>query len=245
MMIKRLAASLCMLPLLLAAAWAGPPYETDDPQPTDTGHWEIYAFAGAEGLGTTFDGTGGFDLNYGPVEDLQLTATLPLKHVHVHDQGSQTGIGDIEAGIKYRFFHDEARGLAIAVFPRVILPTSGHRFGSGKVGALLPVWVQKDFGHWSLFGGGGYALNPGAGNRDYWQGGVALTRQVSERFSLGGEVTRQGADAIGGSAATGLGVGAIYKLKPPFSLLFSGGPIFEDAGGPARYRLYSALSIAF
>ena len=32
--------------LLLAppAAWAGPPYVTDDPQPTDVGHWEIYNF---------------------------------------------------------------------------------------------------------------------------------------------------------------------------------------------------------
>ena len=29
------------------AAFAGPPYLTDDPIPTDTGHWEIYAFGRA------------------------------------------------------------------------------------------------------------------------------------------------------------------------------------------------------
>lgn len=25
-----------------ATAWAGPPFLTDDPEPTETGHWEIY-----------------------------------------------------------------------------------------------------------------------------------------------------------------------------------------------------------
>ena len=32
-----------------APAVAGPPYLTDDPVPTDTSHWEIYAFTGGEG----------------------------------------------------------------------------------------------------------------------------------------------------------------------------------------------------
>ena len=32
-------------------AMAGPPYITDDPVPTDTGHWEIYAFTAGEGHG--------------------------------------------------------------------------------------------------------------------------------------------------------------------------------------------------
>ena len=28
-------------------AWAGPPFVTDDPEPTDLGHWEIYDFVSA------------------------------------------------------------------------------------------------------------------------------------------------------------------------------------------------------
>ena len=47
------------------SALAAPPYVTDDPQPTEYGHYEIYAFTAGT---TTMDGTGGqagFDLNYG------------------------------------------------------------------------------------------------------------------------------------------------------------------------------------
>ena len=36
---------------------------------------------------------------------------------------------------------------------------------------LLPLWAQKDFGGTSLFGGGGYEINPGSGNKDFWQAG--------------------------------------------------------------------------
>jgi hypothetical protein len=35
-----------------AIAIAGPPYLTDDPQPTESGHWEIYSFVqGTVGYG--------------------------------------------------------------------------------------------------------------------------------------------------------------------------------------------------
>jgi hypothetical protein len=43
---------------------------------------------------------------------------------------------------------------------------------AGKFTALFPVWVQKDLGPWSIFGGGGYAINAGVGNNDYWTGGL-------------------------------------------------------------------------
>ncbi len=232
--------------LSLAAAspaMAGPPYETDDPVPTEPGHWEIYGFAGAEGLGRIYNGTTGFDLNYGAVEDVQLTATLPLNFEH--DMGTQNGIGDVEVGVKYRFFKDEKQGVAVAIFPRVILPTGSNGFGSGKTGVLLPIWAQKDWGKWSLVGGGGYRINPGAGSRNYWLASVLLTRQLSNAFSLGLEAKRQGPDGVGSRATTLLGVGGIAKLGGPFSLLMAGGPAFEDGGGPARYHAYAALALNF
>ena len=122
-------------------AFAGPPYFTDDPDPTDLGHWEIYAFGAATRSGGHFDG-GGLDLNYGGIADVQLTATLPVDVVH--DASPRTGLGDIELGVKYRFFHDERAGFAIAAFPRVILPTATARHGHGRAALLLPVWAQKD-----------------------------------------------------------------------------------------------------
>ena len=115
--------------------------------------------------------------------------------------------------------------------------------GSGRVTALLPVWAQKDMGAWSVFGGGGYAINPGAGNRDYWTGGIAITRAVGERLLIGLEADRQGRDADDGSASTKLGLGFIWQLQKPFRVLASGGPSFADDGGPMSFHSFVALGI--
>ena len=226
--------------LWTTAALAGPPYQTDDPEPTDTGHWEIYAFSAATFMHGAFEGETGLDLNYGPLPDVQLTATLPIDFSH--DGGTHLGAGDVELGVKYRFLQDERAGLAVAIFPRIILPTASRRFGTGRVRLLLPVWAQKDFGPWSLFGGGGYTINPGAGNRDFWQGGLALTRTIAPGLSLGAEVVHQGPDEAGARSTTALGAGGIIHVAGPLSLLFSGGPVFEHRGGTGL-NLYVALGL--
>jgi len=124
------------------------------------------------------------------------------------------------------------------------LPTASNGMGAGRVTALLPVWLQKDSGPWSVFGGGGYAINPGAGNRDYWTGGVAVTRQLGESLLLGVEADRQGRDTVDGRAATSLGLGAIIDLPGPLRLLASGGPSFED-GGAEGFHAFAALGLDF
>jgi hypothetical protein len=58
-------------------AWAGPPFLTDDPEPTETGNWEIYApLIEAEGRGKDFAGAVAVEVNYGAATDLQLTVGL-------------------------------------------------------------------------------------------------------------------------------------------------------------------------
>lgn len=226
-------------------AFAGPPFLTDDPEPTETGHWEIYApLIEAEGRGTDFEGAVGVELNYGAAPDLQLTIGLPVDYAH-GASGWQWGPGDVKASAKYRVYNDERRGIQIAVFPGFTLPTGTNGMGAGKVTALLPVWLQKDMGRWSVFGGGGYAINPGPDNCDYWTGGIAVTRPIGKRLLLGVEADRQGASVIGGAPSTSLGLGAIYQLKRPFRLLVSGGPTFEDHGGAASVHAFIALGLDF
>ena len=236
---RRLAVLVASL-FLGTPAMAGPPYATDDPEPTDLGHWEIYAFSGIEGRGGNVDGSAGLDLNYGPVKDVQLTATLPIDYSHSGTGGWRSGTGDVEIGVKYRFVNIPDEGISVAIFPRVFLPTSK---ASTRTRILLPVWAQKDMGKTSLFGGGGYEINPGPGNRNFWLASAAATHAFSDAVTIGGEATHQSADTVGGASSNSLGLGAIAKLRDPFSLLVAGGPAWS--GGQARYHFYAALGLNF
>lgn len=234
---------LAVAALVATPALAGPPYDTDDPEPTEFGHWEIYNFVEVDGRGSDVDGAAGLDLNYGGAKDLQLTATLPVAFAHSSEAGWRAGTGDVELAAKYRFLNDEKSGWQAAVFPRVILPTSAHDLGGTRVRLLLPLWVQKDIGKTSIFGGGGYEINPRPDNRNFWQGGIAVTHDFSERLSLGTEIVWQSADTRGGRSSTGVNVGLLRKLGGPFALLLAAGPSFS--GGKASYHSYAALSLNF
>lgn len=226
-------------------AWAGPPFMTDDPEPTEAGHWEVYGpLIELEGKGKDYEGAVAAELNYGAAPDLQLTLEVPLSYSH-NASGMQWGGGDVAISAKYRFYHNEKAEFSVAAFPGVTLPTASNGMGAGKVTALLPVWVQKDLGSWSIFGGGGYAINPGVGNKSYWTGGLAVSHRVTPKLLLGIEANRQGADTIGGSGSTSLGVATIYQLKAPFRLLASGGPTFEDGSGTAGFHVFLAMGMDF
>ena len=216
---------------LAGPALAGPPYVTDDPEPTRTGGWENYAFvSGANTPGETA-GEAGVELNYGGAPDLQLSLDLPLAFDGARP--FRAAGGDVQASLKYRFLHQSDGGWTpdVAVFPAVTLPTGAGAFHTGHVSAFLPVWGQKDFGKWSIFGGGGYDVNPGAGQRDYGLVGVALTRSFGKRLNLGVELYHETPQTIGGAAITNLGVGAIFQLTKHWALMASGGPGLQ---APAR-----------
>lgn len=151
--------------------------------------------------------------------------------------------GDAELGVKYRLLDDEKHSFSAAVFPRVILPSSTFAT-SEKARVLLPIWIGKDFsGGTSIFGGGGYEINPGCGNRNFWQAAVAVTHDVSNQVSLGAEVAKQGPDAVDGTAQTRAGVGGVVKIGGPNALLFSAGPTWADHH--AGYHFYAALGRNF
>ena len=91
----------------------------------------------------------------------------------------------------------------------------------------------------------GYAINSGPRNRNYWTGGLAVTRKINPRQLLGVEANRQSPDTVGTRASTSLGLGAIYQLLKPFRPLASGGPTLEDGGSPAGFYAFLALGLGF
>jgi hypothetical protein len=239
------------LAVLIGAFWAlngpvraGPPYVTDDPQPTDDAHYEIYLFDGGT---RTRDGTGGaagIDFNYGGASDLQLTAVLPLVFDRSAGAGTATGLGNIELAAKYRFLHTQDIGWDIAIFPRVFLPAGSPAVGERHTSLLLPVWVGKGWGQWSTFGGGGCEIHRGGDSKDFCLMGWALTRKIA-RLQIGTELYHRTADTRGGRASTGVGAGFTYDLSDRYHVMGAMGPGIQNAGSTNRYSWYTALLFTF
>ena len=235
------------LALVLGAdsAWAGPPFLTDDPETVEPQHWEFYL---ASQYTSTKDGKSGtaphFEVNYGLVEDVQLHLIVPLAWNKPNDQSTKYGPGDLEMGVKYRFIHEGQYMPQVAIFPLVDLPTGDkdQGLGEGQTKAFLPLWFQKSWGPWTSYAGGGFWINPGAGNQNYLFTGWEVQRKLSDFLTLGAEIYYATADTVEGTDRYGSNLGAIVNLSEEHHLLFSGG---RDLHGDNDLALYVAYQYTF
>ena len=239
----------CLLATLVlslpALALAGPPYVTDDPEPTDYQHFEIYAFAAGTNTRDGTGGAGGIDFNYGGAPDLQFTMVLPLEFDSPVGEPTVAGPGNVELAAKYRFLHQDDFGWDVAIFPRVFLPSASPLVGDRHISLLLPIWAGKDFSDWSTFGGGGCAFNNSGSSKDYCLIGWVLTRTITPALHIGAEVYHQTADTRGGRATTGIDAGATYDLSENYHLMASFGPGIQNATEANRTSWYTALLFTF
>lgn len=225
-LLRLLALGLALLPPLRA----GPPFLTDDPAPVDFGHREAYLFASGDrtGDGNAVNGPA-MEFNYGVLPDTQLHLVMPIAHFTPSGGSTTTGPGDMELGVKYRFAHETATMPQAGIFPMVELPTGSadRGLGNGRAWFRVPVWLQKRWGPWTTYGGGGEAFNSAPGWRDHAFGGWLMQRDLGPHLTLGGEVFSQGADTVGGRGFTAVNVGGYFNFSERFSLLFSAGRSFR------------------
>jgi hypothetical protein len=226
-------------------AIAGPPYQSDDPQPTDYRHYEIYTFNKGVRSKGDLSGTSGIDFNYGAAPNLQLTATLPVGLDFPLNGITAFGLSNVELAAKYRLLHQDTFGFDVAVFPRVFLPSGSRSVGDRQASFLLPIWVQKDWGEWSAFGGGGCQFSAAGRSHDFCIYGGTLTRQVLPKLQLGVEVFHQTADRAGNIATTSLGIGAKYDLDKNIHLLGYAAKGIQNARTTNQYSWYTAILFAF
>lgn len=228
------------------AVYAGPPFITDDPEPVDYGHWEVYGFSNATHVEGDTSGTlGGVEVNYGAAQELQLHAIVPLAFDDTAGRGTQIGAGDIELGAKYRFIKpgEDDWWPQVGVFPLLEISSgdADRGLGTGHMREFLPVWLQKDFGDWTTYGGGGYWINPGAGNRNYWFVGWLLQRKITDDLALGGEIFHQTADTLTGRDTTGFNLGGIYDFNDHYHLLFSAGRGLQNVTTTNEFTYYFGI----
>ena len=226
-------------------ALAGPPYVSDDPEPTGLGQYEIYFFTGGATARDGWSGSAGLDFNYGAAPDLQLTAVLPISWNAPNAGPADTGLGNFELAAKYKFLHQPDVGVDVAVFPRVFLPAGTQGVGDRHAALLLPIWIQHAWDRWATFGGGGCVINRGGDSQDFCTLAWAVTTQITRRLQIGAEIYHQTADAKGERASTGVGVGTTYDFNDKFHFMASAGPGLQNAAETNQATWYAALLLTF
>ncbi len=220
---------------------------TDDPDPVPLHHWELYTFYTGVATQTSNNLAGpAIELNNGAAPNLQLHLIIPDSVVTLNGRSHQ-GLGDVEAGVKYRLLKETPSSPEVGIFPLLELPTgdASRGLGNGRAWLKVPVWIQKSWHNWTVDCGAGYAINPAPGQLNFFYGGLLIQRAFSPRLTLGAELFMQGAqtdagttgaNAVPGSRASYLwNIGGYYNFTPDFSLLFSAGHSLAGEGNSVFY----------
>ena len=144
---------------LRSTAWAGPPFQTDDPEPVDFRHYEFCQFGQLSSTPIETDPTGpALEFNWGCSAERSAACDLRMGRGDPLEQrclcasrhwSERVRPGRIPSWAQ-RFASSSRRSIRpeIGSFTMLELPTGSHAkgLGVGRVWYRLPVWVQKDYG---------------------------------------------------------------------------------------------------
>jgi len=217
-------------------ALAGPPFDTDDPVPTDYRNYEIYSgVATHQDVGVGTSELPFLEVNYGLMPNVQFSIHFGDAQQTAPQTASAYGFEDFEMGLKTRFIQETAHSPQVSFYPQVTFATGALGVGQGHGTLFLPVWAQKTVGKVTIFGGGGFDFDRNdTGNGD-WQAGLAATYPLSPDDTIGMEVTR--ATPHDDYQQSDIGIGYIHTLGATHGLLFS---IGRSYGSQPHYRGYAA-----
>jgi Putative MetA-pathway of phenol degradation len=231
---------------LCCCGGGGRRFTTDDPEPVEYRHWELYLASQHQRDSTkTWSGTAPhFEVNYGVVPDVQLHIIAPFSYSAPNNGVAHYGYGDTELGVKFRFLQERTWTPMIGTFPFLEVPTGsqGAGLGNGSAQVFLPVWVQKGFGSWQTYGGAGLWIDLGDRYRHWWYFGWQVQRRLGKALTLGAEIFHQTPDHPGGESDSRFNVGAIIDVSETHHLLLSAGRGFN---GPNRFQGYGAWLLTF
>jgi hypothetical protein len=205
--------------------YAGPPFNTDDPQPVPFKHWEYYISSINTFQPEVWSGTlPHFEVNYGLFHNMQVHLLLPVNYTYVQHHEAKFGYADTEVGVKYCFIQETGSRPQVGTFPIFEIPTvKNNEFSNGKVKVFIPVWAQKSWNKLTTYGGIGYWINPGSYNENSIFAGWELQYDFSPVVTLGGEFYYQSADAVDSQSVMAFNIGGSINASPKMHFIFSVG----------------------
>ena len=217
---------------LPAAAQAGPPFIGDDPGTPGDSNWEINVAAYNERHPTEHIYNAPIlDANYGWGPRIQLKYQVPYLVVGNDGGPTRSGLGKSLAGVKWRFYDNDEKGLQISTYPQFEFNNPDNSVQRGLVDSgvrfYLPIELTKKVGPFEVNPEIGYwfASNKGAA----WATGLVVGHEVNKRLELDAELYNT-ANTDGSNHWNTFDGGGRYKLGEHFVLLFMAGRSFR---GPA------------
>lgn len=224
--------------LFLNSAIAAPPFITEDSEPTEYKHLELYLFSTMDkGSDSTSMQLPAIEADWGFAPDWQLHIAAPIAGNLPREGANIFSSGDLETSITYRFIKETDTFPQIAISPQIQWPTGDSERGlsNGRVWMKLPLALKKSWGPWTTYGGGGYAINPALEKQNYAFAGWAIQRELNEKITLGGEVYTQGASGSDSQSYTFVNLGGSYNIDKHFSFLLSVGHSVVGEGHTLGY----------
>lgn len=233
----------CCLVYAPLPALAGPPFMTDDPEPVEYRHSEFYiASQQTKSAGGRSGTLPHIEYNYGAAPDVHLHIIVPYAFNSPAGGATESGIGDTELGIKYRFAQETENSPMAGIFPILLTHTGDYNKGLGAGGTqlFLPVWLQKKWGEWQSYGGGGYWISHTPDIRNHWFAGWQVQKEISEQVMLGGEIFHSTEQAAGQGSSSGFNLGGCYNFDEHDHLMFSAGRGLQNANLTNQLSTYLA-----
>jgi outer membrane receptor protein involved in Fe transport len=228
---------------------AGPPLHTEDPGILDQGQWEIISAVTA----TSVDSGNSYqapllDVSLGIIADqVQIAVTYPYIYTDPDDESSESDFGNLELGIKWRFWNSDK--LQIAFAPGytfgVNRKTLEHGIGDGDHVALFQLAAEYQINdRWRLNTAAGYASV--RGGDDKWDYGSALAYGLNGRWELLFELTGT-TDTDFDDDALNIRAGFDLTLTDDVHLLFSAATGLREPDGTEAldYDLYFGIQFFY
>ena len=210
-------------------AQGGPPYFTNDPATPGPFRWEINLGYIPEVSPVEFEAAmPDVDLNFGLGDRIQLTFEVAWVRLAAKSEPPRYGVGQDVFGVKWRFYDNDKKGLAVSVFPQVAVNNPARWSVEPEEGAnlTLPVEISKHLGPVSVNGEFGYKVVHAGPNG--WLVGVVAGHEKTIghkkpkllefdfEFYASGDVTGQ----VSRKTVAG---GVRYMLHPPVIVLAMAG----------------------
>lgn len=216
-----------------AFAQGGPPLVTDDPGTPGDGRWEInLATTGAHGEHSWNVNLFDADINYGVGDNVQLNLDVPWSYIDATGQGGRSGLGAIDAGVKWRFVDEADAGFSMSTYPHYLSAWSASSRRRGIASAddefYLPVEFSKTLA--------GYEFAAELGRNfierqaDEWKAGVVVGHACFGAADCLVEVHRTW---VAHDNQTLVNFGLHWELTPSVALLAAAG---RDVGGAPTDR---------